>query len=88
MATSSSSLLSVGGLASGLDTNSIIDGLVTIEKQSIVKMQSKQDAYNLAITTWGTLQASLSTVQGKGKALSVGDNFDKFLITINRSCHD
>lgn len=73
--------LSVGGLASGLDTNAIIDGLVAIERQKITRVETKQKNVNLTLSSWGTLSNNLSTFIRKAESLKNPDTFDKFNIT-------
>ncbi len=77
--------ISVGGLASGIDTTAIINGLVGIEKQKIKRLEGKQDNANLALTAWGTLQSNLTSLQTKADSLSKASNFDKYTLT---SSHD
>ncbi|MBL8027726.1 MAG: flagellar filament capping protein FliD [Fibrobacteres bacterium] len=77
----SSSGMSVGGLASGIDTTAIIDGLVGIEKQKVTRLEIKQDNASLTLTAWGTLQSNLTSLQSKGESLSKAANFDKYTLT-------
>ena len=51
---------SVGGLASGLDTNSIIDQLVKIESNSVTAAQTRQTAYKSQISQLGDLTSKLT----------------------------
>lgn len=73
--------ISIGGLVSGLDTNSIIDGLVAIEQSRVTKLETTQESFNVSISAWGSLVTNLNTLQAKGRELSDPDNFDKFSIT-------
>src|SRR5947207_6833709 len=58
--------ISIGGIASGLDTNSIIDQLVALEKQPLNILQAKRDsvvAQQTALQTFNTkILAFLSAV--------------------------
>ncbi|OGS34775.1 MAG: hypothetical protein A2293_11865 [Elusimicrobia bacterium RIFOXYB2_FULL_49_7] len=73
--------ISVGGLASGLDTNGIIDGLVAIEKQQVTRLETKQKNFELTLSSWGTLSTNLTTLSRKAEGLHDPDTFDKFKIT-------
>lgn len=52
----------VGGLASGLDTNSIIDQLVKIESTSVTTAQARQAAYQSQISQLGDLTSKLKAL--------------------------
>lgn len=56
------STFSVGGIASGLDTNSIIDQLVKIESSAITAAQTRQTAYKSQISQLGTLVSKLQSL--------------------------
>ncbi len=53
--------LSVGGLASGLDTNGIIDGLVKVEQQRVTREEGIQKNYQLKLDKFNELQGKLQT---------------------------
>jgi len=61
-----------GGLSSGLDTNTIIDGLVSIEQQPLNLLQKQQAAYQTQISTLGSIASKLSALQTAAKALGSG----------------
>jgi flagellar hook-associated protein 2 len=61
--------ISVGGLASGLDTDSIISKLVDLERRPIVQLQKKEADYQVQLTTYGSLQSLLGTLQSAATAL-------------------
>lgn len=67
--------LSVGGLASGLDTNSIIDGLVKIERSRVSREEAKKRSYDLKLSTFGDLQTRLQEFDKKAGDL---DNVKAF----------
>lgn len=87
--------ISVGGLVSGLDTNSIVSQLMELQQQPITKLQTKQAGYNVELTTYGSLQGVLSTLKTNLQGLdSVQDltsfsvssgNDDLFTATVNSS---
>ncbi|MDP2270562.1 MAG: flagellar filament capping protein FliD [Archangium sp.] len=62
----------VGGLASGLDTNSIIDQLVKIESNSVTVAQARQTAYQAQISQLGDLTSRLKTLASATDALKTG----------------
>ncbi len=54
--------LSVGGLASGLNTEDIVSQLLTIQQQPIARLQAQEADYQLELTTYGTLQGYLDSL--------------------------
>ncbi len=64
-----SSNLSVGGLASGLDINSIIDGLVQIERRRVMREEEKKKAYELKQKTFNDLKTRIADFSAKAKAM-------------------
>jgi flagellar hook-associated protein 2 len=62
----------VGGLASGLDTNSIIDQLVKIESNSVTVAQARQTAYQSQISQLGDLTSKLKALSSAATALKTG----------------
>lgn len=58
-----------GGLASGLDSNSIIDQLVALEKRPIDLMTARQDALKTQVSLLGDLASRLSALQSAAKNL-------------------
>jgi flagellar hook-associated protein 2 len=61
-----------GGLASNLDTNTIIDGLVALEQQPLTLLQKQQAAYSTQISTLGSIASRLSALETAAKALGSG----------------
>ena len=55
--------ISVGGLMSGLDTDSIISQLVEVERYPIQKLQEKEADYQLQLSTYGNLKGTLSDLR-------------------------
>ncbi|HBU49451.1 MAG TPA: hypothetical protein DEB46_14185 [Myxococcales bacterium] len=61
--------ISVGGLASGIDTKSLIQQLITVERQPQLTVKRRQlDAVNAA-SAIGELKSLMSTVQDKAREL-------------------
>ena len=65
------SLFSIGGLASGLDTQSIVSQLVSLERIPITQTQSRQTALRRVDTAWADIVSKLSAVR------TSLDNLDK-----------
>lgn len=78
---STSSGISVGGLVSGLDTNSIIDQLSALEQQKVAAVTKKQTQSQLRLSALGSLQSKLSTLASKARGLYKLDNFSLFKST-------
>jgi len=62
--------ITTGGLASGLDTNSIIDKLVQIESQQIALLQQQQTGVRSQVSALGDLASKLGALQTAAQALS------------------
>lgn len=75
---STSTGISVGGLVSGLDTNSIIDQLTALEQQKVAAVTKKQSQSQLRLSALGSLQSKLSSLASKARSLSKVDNFSLF----------
>ncbi len=61
-----------GGLASGLDTNSIIDSLVTLQGASVTKIESKITVTKVKISSLGEIAAKLKSLQAATADLAKG----------------
>lgn len=74
MATTSAttSNFTVGGLASGLDTNSIVDKLVAIEALPIAKNNQRQASLNVQISSIGDLLSKIKSLSTSATSLSKG----------------
>jgi flagellar hook-associated protein 2 len=66
------STFNVGGLASGLDTNSIVDKLVSIESLPITKNNQRQAALNVQISSIGDLLSKIKSLSTAASGLSKG----------------
>ena len=69
MATSSTPLLNIGGLASGLDTNAIVDQLMAIERQPRTKLDQKAALVTARQTVLGEIQSRLRSVETAARDL-------------------
>jgi flagellar hook-associated protein 2 len=75
--------ITVGGLASGLDTNSIIQSLLAVEQAQIQILQNKQDTATQQETAFKKIEASLLALQGDTTSLgsSINGVFDLRAVT-------
>ncbi len=69
------STISFGGLASGLDTGSIVSELVEIRRQPIYNLQTRIDSYNLQKTALTDMQTRLEALMGAAEALDSPQEF-------------
>ena len=56
-------MFSASGIASGLDTNSIIRQLINIERQPISKLQAKRSAISTQVSDLGKFSAQLKELE-------------------------
>jgi flagellar hook-associated protein 2 len=63
-------LFQAGGLASGLDTTSIVNSIITADSAPLQQVQSEQAAYQVQISTMATLTAKLQALQSATDALA------------------
>ncbi|GAB6145285.1 flagellar filament capping protein FliD [Desulfocicer niacini] len=73
--------LSVGGLASGLDTENIVSQLLTIQQQPITRLQSQEADYQLELTTYGTIQGYLDSLLTAAEAFDTEDELVSYTAT-------
>jgi flagellar hook-associated protein 2 len=65
-------IFTAGGLASGLDTNSIVDKLVALESQPITKNTALQAAMTVQISSLGDLSSKIKALASSASSLSTG----------------
>lgn len=75
---SQASLLQVGGLATGLDTNSIINGLISIEQQKVTREQDAQSQIQLKLSTFNDLKTKLNDFDTQASAMDKSTVFNVF----------
>src|SRR5439155_21667136 len=63
-------VISVGGLATGLDTNKIIDQLVQLEHRPIDILEQQVTAVQATATSFGPLEAKLGALRAAADALN------------------
>ena len=73
--------ISFAGLASGIDSNQIIDQLVAIERRPINLLQDQQSTLQSQISALQTVNSNLLAVLTQAEALSDPDSFNVFSTT-------
>lgn len=67
---SSSSTFQVSGLVSGLDTQSIISQLMSIEQQPLNQLKTQQTTHNAQVKAIATLKTAISSLQSAAASLA------------------
>jgi flagellar hook-associated protein 2 len=75
--------MSVGGLASGLDTNSIVAQLTALEQMKVQREVQKKENAQKTLDTFKDLQSRLGNLASKANALETMDKFNVFKATSN-----
>ncbi|MEO7424949.1 MAG: flagellar filament capping protein FliD [Fibrobacteria bacterium] len=70
--------LQVGGLASGLDTTSIINGLIAIETRRVTREEDKKSGVELKLATFNDLKTKLSDFYTQAQAMDKTSVFNVF----------
>ena len=78
--------INFGGIASGLDTNSIIDSLIQIESQTVTRMQKTQGDLITKQGTYAGLRSAISSFSTASNALNFSGAFNP--ITASSSATD
>lgn len=55
--------ISAAGMLSGLDVDGLVSSLMSVEKQPLYNLQTKQSAVNSKLSAFGTLKSAVSTFQ-------------------------
>ena len=69
---STTPIFTAGGLASGLDTNTIVDKLVALESAPITKNNQRQAALNVQISSIGDLLSKIKSLASTATTLGSG----------------
>ena len=80
-----SSTASVGGLISGLDTNSILDQLAKVAQAPIRRLQSRQDQLKQQSVVWSQLQAGLLAFRASAVSLATLEAFRTQKASVNHA---
>lgn len=73
--------ITFGGLASGLDTNALIDGLLKAESVPLARMQSRQSLLTSAKGTLSSLLNTLTSVKTAAQGLDSESEFASYRVT-------
>ena len=73
----------VSGLASGLDTAALIDGLMFAEEATVRRLQRSMDTENEALDAWSDIQTRLNTVASAVTAIRDGDALEAATVSSN-----
>lgn len=73
--------LALSGLNSGLDWNSVINKLMTIEAQPLQQMLDKQSQLQNVANAWKSINGSLLTLQSQAEGLASADNLYAMTVT-------
>lgn len=74
-------MIQFGGLASGLDTNAIIEAILNAERVPIQQLESRRSAEQSRLSLIGTLKGHVESLRDKAEALSGLDGFLSHKIT-------
>ena len=66
-----------GGIISGLDTHTLIDQLMQIERQPIATMEARRKIYTHRKNLWNEINTSLFNLKNRAYELTKGNNFEK-----------
>ncbi len=72
-------LINFGGLASGLDTNSMITQLVALERIPLQQLEARKAGYEAKDSAWTSITTRLSALQDAVDALKDQGSFAKFV---------
>jgi len=80
-----SATVSFGGIGSGIDTDSIVSGLIAAGKEPITNLQSRATQIRSAVTTLSSIGSSLSTLQTNLSALDTLQEVNSYTATSSNS---
>jgi flagellar capping protein FliD len=75
--------MQVGGLASGLDTNSIIAQLTALEQAKVTREVQKKESAQKTLDKFKELETRLGNLEAKAKGLNLPSSFNLFKSTSN-----
>jgi flagellar hook-associated protein 2 len=74
-------MISFGGLATGLDTGSIVTQLVELKRAPIYRLQNRKQGFQNEISALGTLKTKLLALQEAAKTLDTANEFSSLKAT-------
>lgn len=76
--------ISAAGMLSGLDVEGLVSSLMSVERQPLQNLQSKQASFNSKVSAFGTLKSAVATFQAAVKSLS-GDALQALTATSSKA---
>jgi len=73
--------ISVGGIISGMDTESIITQLLTLEAKPILNLQQKEADFQVELTAYGSLKSVLNSLKSAAEGLDTTTELTGFTAT-------
>ncbi len=77
--------ISLSGLGSGFDWQSVVDQLRQVENQKITSLNSQKTQYDNKLSAWKSLSAKLDAFKAAAQGLKDEDDFDLFKTTLTSS---
>lgn len=74
-------MISSPGVGSGLDINSLISQLMSLERRPLQRLQSQESTYNSQLSAIGKLKSALSTFQDAVNGLNNANSFQVYSAT-------
>lgn len=74
--------LSAAGIGSGLDIESLISSLMSLEQRPLVQLQAKESSFQAKLSAYGQIKASLATLQSSASALTKSAKFTATTATV------
>jgi flagellar hook-associated protein 2 len=74
-----SPLLNFSGLASGIDTNAIVEGLMQVERSPITRLQIRRAGYDDKLDAWTAITSKVGEFRSSADAISTSGDFDEFV---------
>ncbi len=75
------STISFGGLASGLDTDAIVEALMEVESQPLKRLESDQSYYQSRLSAFSDFESKLNGLKSAFEALDTADEFRSYTAT-------
>jgi flagellar hook-associated protein 2 len=72
---------STPGIGSGLDVNSIVNQLVSVERQPLQKLQQRATTIQTQISSWGKLKGLIDTLRTASTGLSTSGTWSQMQVT-------
>ncbi|MGF1547924.1 MAG: flagellar filament capping protein FliD [Thiotrichales bacterium] len=73
--------LTAAGVGSGLDINSMISGLMQVERQPLTKLQKQKSTIDVQVSAYGRLKTAISDLVSAAKKLGDKDQFSKYTVS-------